>query len=85
LTSLGQEDLVHSQLEHVIDHSGKVLLEKSTGLLQARVCVHFYEPEAQIIINDEIVAKELIVALACLQLLPHTFQIKNDLMLHLRN
>ena len=57
---------VHTQLQHVVYHSGEENLEDPRGLLDAWVGVDLDEPGVKVLVNDEIVTEELKAPLALL-------------------
>ncbi len=65
---------VHSQLECVVDHAVQIRCQNFTRLLQAGVRVDFYQPHAQICVNQEVVAEKLEAALFYGELASHSLQ-----------
>ena len=53
------EQGVDGELEHVINHAGEELFEQLRGLFDAWICVYLNEPYVHILVNNEVVAKQL--------------------------
>ena len=53
------EEWVENDVQHVVEHAGQQLLQEVVALLEARIGVDFYQVRVQLLVHDEIVAKEL--------------------------
>jgi len=50
--------MVHSDSQHVFNHSRQVPLEQVGALFDAGVGVYFNEPHVEVLVKDEVVAEQ---------------------------
>ena len=80
-----REHNINCQLKHVLNHSRKQLLKQLARLFEARIRVHLNEPAVEVLIQDEVIPKELEAELSAVWIngAPHCVESLQNHLVHL--
>ena len=74
---------VHNDVKQVVDHPGQQLPQEQIRLLHAGIGVNFYQNGVQLLIDDEVVTKQLEGVFLVLDLALNSFARIGDQLVHL--